>query len=169
MLVWPNLSHTHQLDTSTLRLLRKRGELSSYKYRRSDVFGADTICSFMMCIKKKGNTKPSNKVKTTIFSGAELWTNTDTLHSHGAASLKSWQRFYETSHLVPPRRPAWDMQCLSTFAAARWGGGEAAEADRWRQADGCVDRPETECTPVQCRRYLRSDGCGIWVPDIFSA
>lgn len=111
------------------------------------------------------------EVKNRIIIGVDLSTNTDRSHSHGAAPLN------------PPPAPilrnitsgsaqktrGGDMQCLSTFPAARWGGGELAEADSWRQADGCVDRPGTECTLVQCRRYLRSDGCGIWVPDIFSA
>lgn len=77
-------------------------------------------CYLLLWVMRRINKiKYQTRSKTTVSSGADLWTNTDASHSHGAAPLKPWQQFYETSHLVPPRRRAWDMQCLSTFAAAK--------------------------------------------------
>lgn len=96
--------------------------------------------------------------------------------SHGGAPLKLLlsrvvliNHSIMTSVWLPPRRDVWGMQCLSNFS--RSSSEEAGGVRRRRvETSGQLHGQtwDSECSLMQRRRYLRSDGCGIREPDIFS-
>lgn len=100
--------------------------------------------------------------------------------SHGWAPLKLLSCVALINHSImtsvwlQPRRDVWGMQCLSTSPGAPVnridGGGGGVGRRRWVETSGQLRGQtwDSECSLMQRRRYLRSDGCGIREPDIFS-
>ncbi len=105
--------------------------------------------------------------------------------SHGAAPSKRLSCLVLINHSImtslwlQPRRDVRGMQCLSTSPGAPVNRIDRAEETGRGAWVGRRRRVETsgqlrgqtwdsECSLMQRRRYLRSDGCGIREPDIFS-
>lgn len=73
---------------------------------------------------------------------------------------------------LQPRRDVWGMQCLSTSLGAPVNGIDWGWGERGRRVETSVQLHgrtwDSECSLMQSRQYLRSDGCRVQEPDIFS-
>lgn len=98
--------------------------------------------------------------------------------SYGGAPLKLRSCVLLINHSImtfvwlQPRRDVWGMQCLSTSPGApvnRKDGGWVGRRRRVETSGQLRGQTwDSECSLMQLMRYLRSDGCGIREPDIFS-